>query len=97
VNTRSLLSTTYVANALSRDGKEAVKVDGQTLSIAAVTATARYNAAVELDGSPHIKDRVAKSRAVISQKVESGASVYGLSTGFGGSGSSRRAFSSCFR
>ncbi|KAK7463520.1 Protein pal1 [Stygiomarasmius scandens] len=74
---------------LYRDGKEAVKVDGQTLSIAAVTATARYNAAVELDGSPHIKDRVAKSRAVISQKVESGASVYGLSTGFGGSADTR--------
>ncbi|THV07334.1 phenylalanine ammonia-lyase [Dendrothele bispora CBS 962.96] len=72
-----------------RNGKEVVKIDGQTLSIAAVAAAARYNVPVELDGSAHIKDRVAKSRAVISQKVESGASVYGLSTGFGGSADTR--------
>ena len=68
-----------------RNGKT-VKVDGQTLSIAAVTATARYQATVELDSSPHIRDRVNKSRAAIASKVSSGASVYGLSTGFGGSG-----------
>ncbi|KAF5367517.1 hypothetical protein D9758_003626 [Tetrapyrgos nigripes] len=72
-----------------RNGEETVKVDGQTLSIAAVTAAARYNAPVELDNSPHIKDRVTKSRAVISKKVEGGASVYGLSTGFGGSADTR--------
>lgn len=63
-----------------------MKVDGQTLSIAAVTAAARYNASVVLDGSESIKAQVVKSRGVISEKVESGASVYGLSTGFGGSG-----------
>jgi phenylalanine ammonia-lyase len=69
-----------------RNGK-AVKVDGQTLSIAAVAATARYHATVELDSSPLIRERVSKSRATIASKVSSGASVYGLSTGFGGSGS----------
>jgi phenylalanine ammonia-lyase len=69
----------------SRNGKS-VKVDGHTLSIAAVTAAARYNAVVDLDQSPLTKEQVAKSRAVIASKVESGASVYGLSTGFGGSG-----------
>ncbi|KAF8633317.1 hypothetical protein AX17_004490 [Amanita inopinata Kibby_2008] len=67
----------------------AVKVDGQTLSIAAVAATARYGAPVELDDSAHIQERMKKSRAVISNKVENGASVYGLSTGFGGSADTR--------
>lgn len=63
-----------------------VTVDGQTLSIAAVTAAARYGAKIELDGSPKLKEKLAKSRKVITDKVESGTSVYGLSTGFGGSG-----------
>ncbi|PFH51550.1 hypothetical protein AMATHDRAFT_74899 [Amanita thiersii Skay4041] len=71
-----------------RQGKP-VKVDGQNLSIAAVTAAARHLAAVELDGSAHIKERVAKCRKVIADKVDSGASVYGLSTGFGGSADTR--------
>ncbi|KAF9464991.1 L-Aspartase-like protein [Collybia nuda] len=66
-----------------------VTVDGQTLSIAAVTAAARYGAKVELDASPKLKEKVAKSRKVIADKVESGTSVYGLSTGFGGSADTR--------
>jgi phenylalanine ammonia-lyase len=70
---------------LPRNGK-VVNIDGQTLSIAAVTATARHQASVQLDDSPHIRERLHKSRAVIAKKVSSGASVYGLSTGFGGSG-----------
>jgi Aromatic amino acid lyase len=51
-----------------------------------VTAAARYHADVELDDSTTTRERLAKSRKVISDKVESGTSVYGLSTGFGGSG-----------
>jgi hypothetical protein len=68
-----------------RDGLP-VTVDGQTLSIAAVTATSRYHASVKLDGCPQIKERITKSRKVISDKINSGTSVYGVSTGFGGSG-----------
>ena len=61
-------------------------VDGETLSIPAVTAVARYLAGVVLDDSPTIQDRVLKSRQVIADKVKSEKSVYGVSTGFGGSG-----------
>ncbi|KAF5380560.1 hypothetical protein D9615_004482 [Tricholomella constricta] len=71
-----------------KNGKP-VTIDGQTMSIAAVTATARYNARTELDDSAEIKERVQKSRKVIATKVESGTSVYGLSTGFGGSADTR--------
>jgi phenylalanine ammonia-lyase len=71
--------------AVHRNGK-AVRADGRTLSIAAVAAAARYHAEVELDDTPMARARLAKSRKVITDKVESGASVYGLSTGFGGSG-----------
>ncbi|KAG6903034.1 hypothetical protein C0995_007467 [Termitomyces sp. Mi166 len=68
---------------------ELVTVDGQALSIAAVTAAARYNVQVRLDDSMAIRNRVQKSRDVISRKVENGTSVYGLSTGFGGSADTR--------
>ena len=64
-------------------------LDGRNLSISAVTAASRYNAAVTLDNSPAVRARIAKSRAVITSKVESGTSVYGVTTGFGGSADTR--------
>lgn len=57
--------------------------------MAAVTATARYNASVVLDDSPSITSRINKSRKVIVNKVDAGLSVYGVSTGFGGSADTR--------
>ncbi|KAK0461174.1 L-Aspartase-like protein [Desarmillaria tabescens] len=71
-----------------RNGRP-VKVDGHTLSIAAVTAAARYNATVTFDSSPQVRANVMKSRAVIADKVDNGTSVYGVSTGFGGSADTR--------
>lgn len=73
---------------LSRNGKPVV-VDGQNLSIPAVTAAARYHASVTLNESHSIKAKVAGSRRVIAGKVDSGTSVYGVSTGFGGSADTR--------
>ena len=61
-------------------------MDGKTLSIPAVTAAARYGATVALDEKDELKEQVAKSRAVIVGKVNAETSVYGVSTGFGGSG-----------
>ncbi|KAI1785217.1 phenylalanine ammonia-lyase [Ganoderma leucocontextum] len=71
-----------------RQGQPIV-VDGQTLSIPAVAAVARYNAGVVLDDSSDIQTRVLKSRQVIVDKVSSQKSVYGVSTGFGGSADTR--------
>ncbi|KAJ7644927.1 L-Aspartase-like protein [Roridomyces roridus] len=72
-----------------KDGKSVI-VDGQTLSIAAVAASARNTSVkVELSVTERVKTQVAKSRAVIDDKVEHGVSVYGLSTGFGGSADTR--------
>ncbi|KAJ7691159.1 phenylalanine ammonium lyase [Mycena rosella] len=62
-----------------RNGKPII-VDGQTLSISAVAAAARH-----ID----VNERVRRSRRVISDKVDKGVSVYGLSTGFGGSADTR--------
>ena len=63
-----------------------MKIDGYSLTTAAVVAAARYFASVELDDKKEIRLRVEKTRQVVVDKVASGASIYGLSTGFGGSG-----------
>ncbi|KAI0090738.1 phenylalanine ammonia-lyase [Irpex rosettiformis] len=66
-----------------------VVIDGNSLSIPAVTATARYGAQVTLDDSQQVRDRVLASRQVIVGKVGAEKSVYGVSTGFGGSADTR--------
>ncbi|TFK88456.1 phenylalanine ammonia-lyase [Polyporus arcularius HHB13444] len=68
---------------------QSVLVDGETLSIPAVAAVARYGAGVVLDDNTEIQDRVLKSRKVIADKVNGQKSVYGVSTGFGGSADTR--------
>ena len=72
----------------TRNGKPVI-VDGQNLSIAAVTAASRYHASVSLDESPALKAKITKSRKIMVDKVDAGLSVYGVSTGFGGSADTR--------
>jgi phenylalanine ammonia-lyase len=83
-----ILCWSHLLTMILRNGKPVV-VDGQNLSIAAVTAAARYQAPVSLDASHSIKNRIAKSRKVIVDKIDAGLSVYGVSTGFGGSADTR--------
>ncbi|KAJ7076829.1 L-Aspartase-like protein [Mycena belliarum] len=71
-----------------RSGKPVI-LDGERLSIAAVTAASRYNASVELDGSPLIKNRVQQSRDFLHKQVQGKSSIYGVTTGFGGSADTR--------
>lgn len=73
---------------LHRHGKPIV-LDGHSLSIAAVTAAARCNAPVLLDNSISTNNKLEKSRNVIANKMANGISVYGVSTGFGGSADTR--------
>ncbi|KAI0653974.1 phenylalanine ammonia-lyase [Cubamyces menziesii] len=66
-----------------------VLVDGEALTIPGITAVSRYLATSILDGSMHLRDRVLRSHQVVTEKVENGKSVYGVSTGFGGSADTR--------
>jgi len=54
--------------------------------VAGVVGAARYGASVALDQSPENRERMAKSRDVLVDKVQANKSVYGVSTGLGGSG-----------
>jgi phenylalanine ammonia-lyase len=66
-----------------------IVLDGQSLTVAGVIAAARYDASVTLDQSPEIRERMAKSRDVLDGKVQANKSVYGVSTGLGGSADTR--------
>jgi phenylalanine ammonia-lyase len=67
-------------------------IDGKSLSIPAIIAASRYGVYIRLDSSLAIKDRVKKSVDVVKEKLTSGKSLYGISTGFGGSGKSPAPF-----
>ncbi|KAG8846048.1 hypothetical protein FRB96_002089 [Tulasnella sp. 330] len=66
-----------------RDG-ESIVINGNTLSVPEVVAAGRYGASVVLDDSHEVRSRIEKSQRAMDSKLESGKSVYGVSTGFGG-------------
>ena len=69
-----------------RQGTKPLLIDGHTLSLAAVNAAARYGIPVLLDSSPEVKARVKRSKATLDDKLRDKKSIYGVSTGYGGSG-----------
>ncbi|KAI0302376.1 phenylalanine ammonia-lyase [Multifurca ochricompacta] len=71
-----------------KNGKSIV-LDGQSLTVAGVVGVARYGASVALKDTPEIRERMAKSRGVLISKVQTAKSVYGVSTGLGGSADTR--------
>ena len=63
------------------DGGSAVVLDGSPLSVADVVAVARHRVPVRM--APRAAERMAPARAVVERIVAEGASVYGVTTGFG--------------
>ena len=62
-------------------GGSTVVLDGSPLSVADVVAVARHGASVTM--TPRAAERMAPARAVVERIVAEGASVYGVTTGFG--------------
>ncbi|KAH7910984.1 phenylalanine ammonia-lyase [Hygrophoropsis aurantiaca] len=95
MSTTTLL-TSFVADTHELDSylsssssSKPITVDGQSLSLPAVVAVARYGVTPDLSRAPHIAAKMAASRSVIEGKMAAGLSVYGVSTGFGGSANTR--------
>ncbi|CAE6421238.1 unnamed protein product [Rhizoctonia solani] len=80
--------TSHATVQSHKSGKPVV-IDGQNLTIPSVVAAARHGARVALDDSTVIKSRMAKAENAIEDKLRTGKSVYGISTGFGGSADTR--------
>jgi histidine ammonia-lyase len=62
-------------------GPAVVNLDGSPLAVADVVAVARHGAAVHVD--PGVAARMAPARSVVERIVSEGATVYGITTGFG--------------
>lgn len=96
LNSSSAKSTNLLQNFIEayreveacRNGNS-ILIDGYNLSIPAVTAAARYNAPFSLDDSAGVREKLQQSRHVIVSKMDAGKSVYGVSTGYGGSADTR--------
>lgn len=71
-----------------REGSTVV-IDGHSLTIGEVAAVSRHGAKVTLTKSQAVREAVAASRRVIEEKMDEGMSVYGVTTGFGGSADTR--------
>ncbi|KAK0469011.1 phenylalanine ammonia-lyase [Desarmillaria tabescens] len=67
-----------------RNGKP-IFVDGRSLSIPATVAVARYGINPEVDNSAEAKERVYLSRKVLDDAILVKKSIYGVTTGVGGS------------
>ncbi|KIJ28865.1 hypothetical protein M422DRAFT_85348, partial [Sphaerobolus stellatus SS14] len=71
-----------------RNGNPVV-IDGQHLTIGGLTSAARYGVKTVLNNDTEFRMRVHESRKTLVKKLEAGISVYGVSTGFGGSADTR--------
>jgi histidine ammonia-lyase len=61
--------------------RKVVTLDGNSLTVADVIAVARSHAQVEIAGDA--AERVDRARMIVEQRLASGASIYGVNTGFG--------------
>jgi phenylalanine ammonia-lyase len=64
----------------------AVVLDGSSLTCADVDQVARLGAPVRLSTEPAVRERVTRARDTVAAAVAAGATVYGVTTGFGGMG-----------
>ncbi|KAK1659694.1 putative phenylalanine ammonia-lyase [Colletotrichum godetiae] len=60
-------------------------VDGQTLLLSDVVAVSHYHAPVSLTSDANILNKVHQSTVLLRLKLRQGATIYGITTGFGGS------------
>ena len=75
-----------LANSNTLYRAQPVILNGHTLSITQIAAVAQHDAQVILDSSDSVRAKVDASRELLVGKLAKGNSIYGISTGFGGSG-----------
>ncbi|KAK0194557.1 phenylalanine ammonia-lyase [Armillaria mellea] len=80
---------TLLAQTKAYRNQKPVRVDGRSLSIPATVAVARYGVNPEVDNSAEAKERVYRSRQVLDDAVLGKKSIYGVTTGVGGSADTR--------
>ncbi|GJJ13587.1 hypothetical protein Clacol_007843 [Clathrus columnatus] len=77
----------HLSNFLNDLSSQTVNLDGTSLSLSSLVAVARHKATTTIIEST--RQNVQASRDVLLEKLEADISIYGVSTGFGGSASTR--------
>ena len=96
VSIDTLFAATDPHNGDSSRAGNVVTVDGQSLSLPAIVAASRYPwplakpqkgmSQITLSSDPAVRRDVQKSSDIINTMVKAGKSIYGVTTGVGGSG-----------
>ncbi|PLN78229.1 phenylalanine ammonia-lyase [Aspergillus taichungensis] len=66
-----------------------VVLDGQSLDVSAVVAVARHSCSATVTANPAVHQSIQSSVDQLNERLASGAVVYGVNTGFGGSADTR--------
>ncbi|KIJ53827.1 hypothetical protein M422DRAFT_242089 [Sphaerobolus stellatus SS14] len=64
-------------------------LNGKSLTIGGLTAASRYGVKVVLNNDNFFREQIYESRKTLLNKIDTGISVYGVNTGFGGSADTR--------
>ncbi|KIO03620.1 hypothetical protein M404DRAFT_145368 [Pisolithus tinctorius Marx 270] len=70
-------------------GQKIAVIDGQSVDVPAVVAVSRHAHAPHIDCSPEKQRNIAKAVAVVAKLASGEQSQYGITTGFGGSATTR--------
>ena len=73
----------YKTIIADRQSSNIVHIDGHNLSIGALLAICRDKSKVEVD--PNSLSKIEKSVEILTETIARGESIYGVTTGFGGS------------
>ncbi|RJE23102.1 Phenylalanine ammonia-lyase [Aspergillus sclerotialis] len=68
---------------------KSVCIDGESLTIPQVIAVSLYGIKPTLTSNPNVHEQVQKSVDILNHTIETGQTVYGVNTGFGGSADTR--------
>ncbi|KAM3499738.1 hypothetical protein MY10362_007019 [Beauveria mimosiformis] len=86
-HTDNLLLSWNKLRQLVRDGS--FEINGDSLQVAAVVATARHGCKATVNKDPDVQSRIESSVATLHDYLDRGYFLYGVNTGFGGSADTR--------
>ncbi|KAI9150489.1 Phenylalanine aminomutase (L-beta-phenylalanine forming) [Paramyrothecium foliicola] len=81
----NLCQSHWLALRARREEKSKIIVDGQTLTLADLIAVSCYRADVTLTNDVHVLQDIDQSIAVLEKQLNDGRTIYGVTTGYGGS------------
>ncbi|KAJ5095419.1 Phenylalanine ammonia-lyase [Penicillium alfredii] len=86
--TNSVLSSSLQLREILQQNRKIV-LDGKSLDLSSVVAVAHHDITAAITDNQSVLDRLNRSVELLSQKLDKGEVIYGVTTGFGGSADTR--------